>query len=149
MLLRPTKLLFAGIAGSALVVSAGLLNHVRLHRLVASTEVKLPSLKATADECFQGYENAWRRKELELTGKPARGLPVDKASEWLERCPEYNQAETLIEQARADDRRSQIWTQRIAIAVLVGLSAPWLWYFFLRRIVELRGAILGKPPGSL
>jgi hypothetical protein len=39
-----------------------------------------------------------------------------------------------------------VWPKQVAlILVCVGLM-PWAWYFLLRRIAELRGAITGKPP---
>jgi hypothetical protein len=36
------------------------------------------------------------------------------------------------------------WPQISGIAIPLLCSLPWLWYFFLRRIRELREAILGK-----
>jgi hypothetical protein len=41
---------------------------------------------------------------------------------------------------------SETWPIPAAL-VLLGIGAtPWLWYFLLRRIAELRSAIAGKPP---
>jgi hypothetical protein len=50
-------------------------------------------------------------------------------------------------QLAAAERNVLRWANRpriSAIAVPLMCSLPWLWYFFLRRIRELREAILGK-----
>ena len=46
--------------------------------------------------------------------------------------------------AERDVLRWANWPQLSAIAIPLVCSLPWLWYFFLRRIRELREAILGK-----
>jgi hypothetical protein len=41
---------------------------------------------------------------------------------------------------------SQHWPLSVALILLCLAAVPWLWYFLLRRIAELRSAIAGKPP---
>jgi hypothetical protein len=36
------------------------------------------------------------------------------------------------------------WPYTLAAAIAGVLALPWCWYFFLRRVKELREAILGK-----
>jgi hypothetical protein len=38
------------------------------------------------------------------------------------------------------------WPARAAWVVALLSAVPWLWYFLLHRIAELRGAITGNPP---
>lgn len=53
--------------------------------------------------------------------------------------------EKLVNAQRAA-QASQSWPIPASL-ILIGIgSAPWLWYFLLRRIAELRSAISGKPP---
>jgi hypothetical protein len=47
-------------------------------------------------------------------------------------------------QAERDVLRGANWPQISGIAISLLCSLPWLWYFFLQRIRELREAILGK-----
>jgi hypothetical protein len=46
--------------------------------------------------------------------------------------------------AESDDLRWANWPQISGIAIPLVCSLPWLWYYFPRRIRELREAILGK-----
>ena len=51
----------------------------------------------------------------------------------------------MISAHRATLRFSQ-WPVPAAFILLIAGAVPWLWYFLLRRIAELRSAIGGKPP---
>ena len=39
---------------------------------------------------------------------------------------------------------SKAWPLPIAIAIILFSAVPWMWYFFLRRVQELRDAVAGK-----
>ena len=50
-------------------------------------------------------------------------------------------------QLAAAEHEALWWDSRhliACVAMLVACSVPWLWYFFLRRIRELREAVFGK-----
>lgn len=51
-----------------------------------------------------------------------------------------------IVSAHQATRASQSWPIPAALILLGIGTVPWLWYFLLRRIAELRSAIGGKPP---
>ncbi len=54
--------------------------------------------------------------------------------------------QTDLVEAREAANTSREWPLPISIIVLAAAALPWLWYFLLRRIAELRAAISGKPP---
>jgi hypothetical protein len=39
---------------------------------------------------------------------------------------------------------SKAWPLPIAVAIILLSAVPWMWYFFLRRVRELRDAVAGK-----
>ena len=53
-----------------------------------------------------------------------------------------------VPDAEAALRASKSWPPVVAAVIAVLSALPWLWYFLLRRIAELRAAIGGKPPSG-
>lgn len=62
----------------------------------------------------------------------------------LARSDGYTGAQGLLATAERDVLRWANWPTILAIAILLVCSLPWSWYFFLRRVRELREAIVGK-----
>ena len=73
-------------------------------------------------------------------------MPIDWVFAERAECGIVLSATDLDERLQVDLHRSDYWTRRVAVVMLAMLATPWLWYFLLRRIAELRVAILGKPP---
>jgi hypothetical protein len=135
---RPMQTLLAGVVLAALVVAAGAYNHHRLIRTAANAEAETPKLEAASHACFKRYEADHPHTHP--------GIPLDWLEAEVSQCGNVPSATQIEEQLQADLRRSDYWTRRAAIVVLAVLATPWLWYFLLRRIAELRAAILGNPP---
>jgi hypothetical protein len=62
----------------------------------------------------------------------------------LARSGSYPGIQGQLAAAERDVLRWASWPQISGIAIPLMCSLPWLWYFFLRRIRELREAIVGK-----
>jgi hypothetical protein len=131
---KPAKILISGIFGGALVYGLGEMNTFRLERkvqelqraCVAATEAeaKKPGTLSSLTSIFSGK---------------ATCDPVE-----LARSDGYPGIQGQLAAAERDVLRWANWPQISGIAIPLLCSLPWLWYFFLRRIRELREAILGK-----
>jgi hypothetical protein len=131
---KSAKILIGGIFAGALIYGLGEMNTFRLERKVqelqrACVAEKEPEAKK------QGTLSALTSIFL---GK-ATYDPVE-----LARSDGYTGIQGQLAAAERDVLRWANWPQISAIAIPFVCSLPWLWYFFLRRIRELREAILGK-----
>jgi hypothetical protein len=127
---KPTKILLGGIVCAGMIASGQMFYN-------RSLENKVNQLKA---ECI-----AEDMAEREKT--PGKGQTVCDAEE-LEGVVEVKgqgvQAK-LVYAYRDLQREKSSSRFFLFAAVVVGVSAlPWLWYFLLRRIRELRDVIVGK-----
>ena len=135
---RPVRALLAGVALATLIVAAGAYNHHHLIRVASNAEAETPKLEAASHACFKRYEVDHPRTHP--------GITSDELNAVLSVCGNVPSATQIDDQLQVDLRRSDYRTRRVAVVLLAVLAAPWLWYFLLRRIVELQAAILGKPP---
>jgi hypothetical protein len=134
---RPAKILLASIAAAALVWTAGALNARNLTRHESALETQCKSQTPKPGE--QGFVPDCDWKSLASTFKSTGDPDSDAAF-----APVGIQADIL--NAHKAVAASKTWPTPAAL-VLLGIGAtPWLWYFLLRRIAELRSAIGGKPP---
>lgn len=92
--------------------------------------------KSTSADCFLGPPKS-----------PENVLTCDSATLTVEDADKLEpvQAQILAAEAKSKPYR---WPVRAALIVALLSALPWLWYFLLRRIAELRGAFTGKPPDS-
>jgi hypothetical protein len=131
---KPTKVLLVGVLSGALTYGLGQMNTHRLERRVEELQtacVAERDAEAKKSGAFSALANIFAGKALcdpvELAKSGGHGgIPGQLAAAELE----------LLEWAD--------WPLIACIAILVTCSLPWLWHFFLRRIRELREAILGK-----
>jgi len=131
---KPAKILIGGIFAGALVYGLGEMNTFRLERKVQ--ELQRACVAATeAETKKQGTLSALTSI---FSGK-ATCDPVE-----LARSDGYPGIQGQLAAAERDVLRWANWPQISGIAIPLLCSLPWLWYFFLRRIRELREAILGK-----
>ncbi len=130
----PTKVLIAGVFVSALTLGLGQLDTRRLERRVEELQ-KACVAEAEAEAKRQGPLFAFANV---LGGKMQCDPP--------EVAKSGNHTGVQGQLAAAELARSRWagWPLILSSVLLLTCSLPWLWYFFLRRIRELREAILGK-----
>jgi hypothetical protein len=126
---KPAKMLLGGTICAAVVAAVGFTN---THRL----ESKLRNLEV---ECVE----EGKRKKLE-SGR----LTLICDAEWLAVAERDSEALVGIQARLAAVKREvsgfERWLYVLAVGVLGFSGVPWAWYFLLRRIRELRDAIIGK-----
>ena len=131
---KPAKILIGGIFAGALVYGLGEMNTFRLERQVQ--ELQRACVAATEAEAKkQGTFSAL----VSIFSGKAICDPVE-----LARSDGYPGIQGQLAAAERDVLRWANWPQISGIAISLMCCFPWLWYFFLRRIRELREAILGK-----
>jgi len=131
---KPTKVLIAGIFSGALVYGFGQMNTRRLeHRVQELQRACVAESQAEAKE--QGTLSALKSF---FVGKSLCD-PVE-----LAKSGDYAGIQGQLAAAELDRLRWTRWPLSACIAIQVACCLPWLWYFFLRRIRELRAAIVGK-----
>jgi hypothetical protein len=139
--MTPTRALIAGLILGAVFAAAGAANHWRLTAARENAEAKSAELQAADDACVARYQ-----AEHPLVG---RTYTLEQFAGPSECHADVQRNQALIERlAVVDAQRSDHWAPRAAGAVLAVLAAPWLWYFLLRRVAELRSAISGDPPSG-
>ena len=131
---KPTKIIICGIFAGALVYGLGEMNTLRLERRVQELQrvcVAETEAEAKKQGAFSSLANIFSGK--------ATCDPVE-----LARSDGYVGIQGQLAAAERDALRWANWPTILAIAIWSGCSLPWVWYFFLRRVRELREAIVGK-----
>jgi hypothetical protein len=131
---KPAKILIGGIFAGALIYGFGEVNTLRLERRVH--ELQRACVAETEAEAKK--QGAWSALANIFSAKMTCD-PVD-----LARSDSYPGIQGQLAAAERDVLRWASWPQISGIAIALMCSLPWLWYFFLRRIRELREAIIGK-----
>ena len=131
---KSAKILIGGIFVGALIYGLGEMNMFRLERRVQ--ELQRACVAETEAEAKK--QGALSALASIFSGKMTCD-PVE-----LARSDGYTGIQGQLAAAERDVLRLANWPQISAIAIPFVCSLPWLWYFFLRRIRELREAILGK-----
>jgi len=144
MQLGATQALWVGIALAAIIALGGRYSAHYLKRQAPKAE----RVSTEFDECVKRFYAAHPvPKDAGMTfdeaiGKTdATGAPIP--------C-QFDMAAAAAVSAEHDQQysaRSEHWSPRAAIAVLLLFGAPWFWQFLLRRVTELGAAFRGgKPP---
>lgn len=131
---KSAKILIGGIIAGALIYGLGEMNTFRLERRVQELQracVAETEAEAKKEGALSALANIFSRKMI--------CDPVE-----LARSDSYPGIQGQLAAAERDVLRWASWPQVSGIAIPLMCSLPWLWYFFLRRIRELRGAIVGK-----
>jgi hypothetical protein len=131
---KPSKILIGGIIAGALIYGLGEMNTFRLERRVQ--ELQRACVAETEAE-------AKKQGALSALGNIFLGKMTCDPVE-LARSDAYAGIQRQLAAAERDVLRWASWPQISGIAIPLMCSLPWLWYFFLRRIRELREAIVGK-----
>ena len=131
---KPLKILIGGIFAGALIYGLGEMNTFRLERKVRELQ-RACVAETEADAKKQGTLSALTSI---FSGK-ATCDPVE-----LARSNAYAGIQGQLAAAERDVSRWASWPKISGIAIPLMCCLPWLWYFFLRRIRELREAIFGK-----
>jgi hypothetical protein len=131
---KSTKVLIVGIFAGALTYGLGQMNTHRLEHRVQELQ-KACVAEGEAEAKGQGTFSALTNI---FGGKPLCD-PVE-----LARSTGHVGIQGQLAAAEIDVRRWASWPLLGGIAIPVTCCLPWLWYFFLRRIRELREAIVGK-----
>jgi hypothetical protein len=131
---KPAKILIAGVLASALAYGLGQMNTRRLERRVQELQTACVA-EQEAEAKKQGTLSA-------LTTIFTGRMSCDP----IELAKSSNSVGIQGQLARAELELSRWgnWPLVVCTVTLLISSAPWLWYFFLRRIRELREAILGR-----
>jgi hypothetical protein len=131
---KPTKILIGGIFAGGLMYGLGEMNTYRLERRVQRLQGACVAETETEAK-KQGTFSALTRI---FVPKPICD-PVE-----LARSDGYLGIQAELAAAERDVLRWTNWSAIAGIAIPLMCCLPWLWYFFLRRIRELREAIAGK-----
>jgi hypothetical protein len=131
---KPSKILIGGIIAGALIYGLGEMNTFRLERRVQ--ELQRACVAETEAE-------AKKQGALSALGNIFLGKMTCDPVE-LARSEAYAGIQRQLAAAERDVLRWASWPQISGIAIPLMCSLPRLWYFFLRRIRELREAIVGK-----
>lgn len=162
------KILIGGMAFAAVIFSAGLLNERRLHArvesLVAECEAEnektaampLPPPGYTLDQPKNSRADRSITADEILGVVPEQKRPSSSEPYWSDvmvcdaSALSSLTVETGIQRKIADTymkaRNSTGESTVLAVIIAVLAVIPWLWYFLLRRVVELRNAIGGRSP---
>ena len=122
------KLLVGGVALAVLVFALGKGNSYRIAMNLRDLQAACVE-EGKRDTLPSGVVLICEPADLvgmERTGKPLKGIQAQVAA--LQR----------------DLSNSESWPVPAAIAILFPFVVPWVWYFLLRRIRELRDAIAGR-----
>jgi hypothetical protein len=138
-------------------LAAGVEAAERSHRIDAATA---PCRAAAISEFNAAMAKIAR---LDCDDKSKRGTPVEcvlgppkdpedvlachSARLAVEDAGTLKQVQAQILAAEAKGSASD-WPSQAALVVALLSAVPWLCYFLLRRVAELRSAIAGKPPDS-
>jgi hypothetical protein len=164
---KPAKILIGGIIAGALIYGLGEMDMFRLDLMRRRRTTKdkngrhlilSPSVSAMVPAIFIAERRVQELQracvaETEAEAKKQGALsalasifsgkmtcdPVE-----LARSDGYTGIQGQLAAAERDVLRWANWPQISGIAIPLVCSLPWLWYFFLRRIRELREAIAGK-----
>jgi hypothetical protein len=131
---KSAKILIGGIIAGALVYGLGEMNTFRLERRVQELE-----RACVAETEAEAKKHGTLSALTSIFSGKATCDPVE-----LARSDGYPGIQGQLAAAERDVLRWANWPQISGIAIPLLCSLPWLWYFFLRRIRELREAILGK-----
>jgi hypothetical protein len=131
---KPAKILIGGIIAGALIYGLGEMNTLRLERRVQELQ-RACVAETEAEAKKQGALSA-------LAGIFTGKMTCDPLE--LARSNSYPGIQGQLAAAQRDVLRWASWPQISGIAIPLMCSLPWLWYFSLRRIRELREAIVGK-----
>lgn len=130
LLKKPTKLLLAGVIAALLIVGIGyaasLRSKARVSDLIA--ECQTENTRTTPSKDKDGWEDFGLVCEPELL---SGSLPA-------------GDIQSQIVDARHQERAWIKNTINLAIGILIICAIPYAWYFFLRRVRELRNAVVGK-----
>jgi hypothetical protein len=131
---KPTKVLFAGILVGVLVYGFGQMYAHRLERRIQELQ-RACVAESQAETKEHGALSA-------LTSIFAAKPSCDPVE--LARSDEHTGIQGQLAAAELDALSWAHWPLIASMTILLGCCLPWLWYFFLRRIRELREAIIGK-----
>ena len=131
---KPTKVLIGGIVTSALVYGAGELNTHRLEQKVQ----RLQQACIAEQNAAEKKQDALSALARIFTFKPS----CDPAE--LARSAGYTAVQEQLGTTERELLHWDSWCLIAATGIAVMSCLPWLWYFFLRRIRELREAIGGR-----
>ncbi len=123
---KPIKIFFCGIACTVLIAAAGFANTYRL-------ESKLHQLEL---ECVEQGKRDNKFGNLATLLCDAESLVNSSGTS--------KGVQAQIVQAQHDVWSSKEWPYVLAFLVFLLSAVPWVWYFLLRRIRELKDAIVGK-----
>ena len=133
---KPTKVLIFGVIVGALVAGGGLTNSYRLEHNVEELQTRCVAKGAKGVERGTILRTA---KGLVFLCDPVR--LEDSNSDLVGLQGELATAQRKLSQW---NRSWEPFLVLGGLAITFFLALPWVWYFLLRRISELRGAIVGK-----
>jgi hypothetical protein len=142
----PTKILIGGIAIAAAIAAVGFIRA----SIISAVPVEMQQ-RADRDEGANRvcYEAAMRKYAIAHGLSPSEPLSDRDQLQVAEAT--YGQcmpgaASDQIQTLQRIAERAHTNTLKVAVPVALVCALPWLWYFLLRRIAELRDAIAGKRP---
>ncbi len=123
----PAKALIVGLVAGGLLFAGGGLNIQRLQRQVTATRATCEEESKTSDFAALGGELICDPSDLAFSSTPD---------------PPGVQGELARTQRRL--RWWQDVTIPASLIIVIPCALPWTWYFLLRRLRELREAIIGR-----
>ncbi len=147
---KPTKILLGGIVCASIIASGQLFRNHWLENQLKQIEAECIAEGKT--EILEGARLLCNAEDLERLAAQTESLPRLQGGDIIDQVAfaQTNpnavivQAKLVFAYREFQAVQANSWPYPVA-ALIVGISAlPWLWYFLLRRIRELRDAIVGK-----
>ncbi len=147
---KPTKALILGVLVGAFAAGAGLMNSHRLERKVQELQTRCLAQQEIAEDFEQFRKEANTPGGYSAVPPPPPGFLSEEA---ILRCEPImlarSNAKLVGTRQELATAQREIWQWRQwsisgGLAIAVFFALPWVWYFLLRRIRELREAIIGK-----
>ena len=127
---KPTIIFLVGVLLAALVFGAGKANTLRVES----------NLRELQDKCIEEGNQETLAKSFGgvLVCDPVALVSLDDGRELSRNI------QTQLAATQRELKESESWSVPAAVVILLLSCLPWAWYFLLRRVKELREAIMGK-----
>ncbi len=149
---KPTKALILGVVVGALAAGVGLTNSHRLERKLQELqtscvaehekEAKTPGGSSAVPPPPPGF--VLEEKEAKTPGQAIDFKPICDPVELGRFNGKLVGTQEELASAQHELWQWEQWPISVGLPITVFFALPWVWYFLLRRVRELREALIGK-----
>ncbi len=141
---KPTKILLGGIAFAAFAYGGSMANTYRLETNLRNLEAQCVEegereKRTQPDGPWKRFQPLCTAKEISKTNYDTSAVDTNTAAQ-----DPLGQLQWQIFVAHNDLKNSKSWASSAALLIVLFSAVPWVWYFLLCRVRELRDAIGGR-----